>query len=133
MKNANGRISVKNRQALSIPVKEFAKTQNLEMNYVMSAVLFAGERMEQRMSPKALLGLVNQTTMNQYAQEISRREQAREIQSTGLIWNMLPKGLRTEEAVIALRQRVPVNASIPAIKTWITSQVQAMELNFGPA
>ena len=85
------------------------------------------------MSSKAMLGLVNYTTITQYSQEISRRSQAREIQITGLIRNMLPKGLRTEEAVTALLRRTPANASITTLKAWITTQVQAMELNFGLA
>ena len=36
----NGRISVKNRQALKAPVSAFAKASDLNTNLVMSAVLW---------------------------------------------------------------------------------------------
>ena len=38
----NGRISVKNRQALKAPVSAFANASNLNTNLVMSAVLWCG-------------------------------------------------------------------------------------------
>ena len=95
----NGRISVRNRQAIKEPVAAFAKAHNLNTNLVMSSVLWTGERMATRMCPKALKALITLETVAAYRQELDRRAAYFTNQVNGMIRNSLPQAQRTAENI----------------------------------
>jgi hypothetical protein len=125
----NGRISVRNRQALKAPVAIFAKGANLKTNLVMSAVLWVGERMGARMSLKALRSLITAETIATYRQELDRRTSYFNAQVSGMIRNSLPAAQRTSENIARVTARIGQHAtglSLPALKTIIESEVAAL-------
>ena len=98
----NGRISVKNRQALVVPVLKYAHDNTLPANLVMSAVLWAGERNKARMSPRMLTSCINANTIVDYQKELARRAAAYDLQITGMARRLLPKDKRQPETIAAL-------------------------------
>lgn len=125
----NGRISVRNRQALKAPVAIFAKGANLKTNLVMSAVLWVGERMGARMSLKALRSLITAETIAAYRKELDRRTSYFNAQVSGMIRNSLPAAQRTSENIARVTARIGQHAtglSLPALKTIIESEVAAL-------
>lgn len=125
----NGRISVRNRQALKAPVAIFAKGANLNTNLVMSAVLWVGERMGARMSLKALRSLITAETIATYRKELDRRTSYFNAQVSGMIRNSLPATQRTSQNLARVTARIGQRAtglSLPALKTIIESEVAAL-------
>ena len=125
----NGRISVKNRQALKAPVAALAKQASLNTNLVMSAVLWAGERMGARMSLKALKALITAETISTYQKELNRRVSYFNAQVRGMIRNSLPAAQRTGENIGRITTRIAQRAKglpLPALKTIIESEVAAL-------
>jgi hypothetical protein len=125
----NGRISVRNRQALKAPVAIFAKGANLNTNLVMSAVLWVGERMGARMSLKALRSLITAETIATYGKELDRRASYFNAQISGMIRNSLPAAQRTSENIARVTARIGQRAtgqSLPALKTIIESEVATL-------
>jgi uncharacterized protein with beta-barrel porin domain len=125
----NGRISVKNRQALKAPVSAFAKASNLNTNLVMSAVLWCGERTDARMSPKALTGLITAETIATYRKELARRAAYFNTQVQGMVRRGLPKALRTSQNIDQVSAKIVASAagfSLPEVKTLIASEVATM-------
>ena len=126
MKRTSGRISVKNRQSIVEPVSAFAKSKNLSVNLVMSAVLFVGERLGGRMSSKALAGIINNETVATYQVELARRATALATQVNGLVKNALPKAIRTPENISAIVAKLPANSSVQAKIAIIATEVAAL-------
>jgi hypothetical protein len=121
----NGRISVRNRQAIKEPVAAFAKAHNLNTNLVMSSVLWTGERMATRMCPKALKALITLETVAAYRQELDRRAAYYTNQVNGMIRNSLPQAQRTAENIARVAARVAARAaglSIPELKQAIQEE-----------
>jgi hypothetical protein len=121
----NGRISVRNRQAIKEPVAAFAKAHNLNTNLVMSSVLWTGERMAARMCPKALKALITLETVAAYRQELDRRAAYFTNQVNGMIRNSLPQAQRTAENIARVAARVAARAaglSIPELKQAIQEE-----------
>jgi hypothetical protein len=125
MKNTQGRISVKNRQALVIPVTELAKASNLTVNQVMSAVLWKGERLTSRISPNALTGIVTEETLAEYQTELARRAAARQTQITGMVKTALPVDQRTPENIgrITTALEEAAGLSVSAVQAAIREMV----------
>ena len=126
MNNTSGRISTKNRQALVLPVKEFAQDSNIPVNLVMSAVLWTGERLQGRITLKALKDLLVPETVLAYAVNRDARMTAHQVQITGLVRNLLPKSICTEETIKSLSNQAPSGASIPTIRDWVKDTVYRM-------
>jgi len=125
----NGRISVKNRQALKAPVSAFAKASNLNTNLVMSAVLWCGERTGARMSLKALTALITAETIATYRQELARRAAYFNGQVQGMVRRSLPKALRNPATITQVSAKIVQSAagfSLPALKDLIATEVAAM-------
>ena len=125
----NGRISVKNRQALKAPVSAFAKASNLNTNLVMSAVLWCGERTNARMSLKALTALITAETIATYRQELARRAAYFNGQVQGMVRRGLPKALRNPVTITQVSAKIVQSAagfSLPALKHLIATEVAAM-------
>jgi hypothetical protein len=99
MKSKAGRISVKNRQELVAPVTALATSLNQPVNFVMAAVLWKGERLENRMSFKAVSGVVSAETVTEYQAEVARRAAARRVQIAGMVKAALPLDQRTPENI----------------------------------
>jgi hypothetical protein len=122
----NGRISVRNRQAIKEPVAAFAKAHSLNTNLVMSSVLWVGERMAARMCPKSLKALITLETVVAYRQELDRRAAYYTNQVNGMIRNSLPQAQRTAENIGRVAARVAARAaglSIPELKQAIQEEV----------
>ena len=95
------KIDVATRRALVKPVTEFAKAHELSVGFVMSAVLWAGEK-----QPNEITNMVNAETVASYNAELARREAARSQQVAGMVANAIPASARTEENVQAVTARV---------------------------
>lgn len=121
------KIDVATRRALVKPVTEFAKAHELSVGFVMSAVLWAGEK-----QPNEITNMVNAGTVASYNAELARREAARSQQVAGMVANAIPASARTEENVQAVTARVFAviqaarKLSIPALKEVINTEVAAL-------
>jgi hypothetical protein len=133
MKNTQSRISVKNRQALVAPATALAKAHNLTTNQVMSAVLWRGERLAGRMSPKALNEILTAGTVAEYQDEVARRAAARQVQIAGMVKTALPVGGRTQENIGATLKALGETAgkSIAQLQVQIRQQVSLLNLGAG--
>ena len=130
MKNTQGRISIKRRQTLVAPATALAKAQNLAINQVMSAVLWKGERMPNRISPKALTGIVTTETVGEHQAELARRAAACQTQIAGMVKSALPTNRRNPENVGAVLQAIGETASrsITQIQAQIRAAVSRLNL-----
>ena len=84
------KIDVATRRSLVKPVTEFAKAHELSVGFVMSAVLWAGEK-----QPDEITNMVNAETIASYNAELARREAARNQQVVGMVTNAIPASTRT--------------------------------------
>jgi hypothetical protein len=119
----SGRISPKIRVAIVEAVREFATAKNLPFNTVMSAVLWAGTKMEERMSASNLKELINPETVLAYQAEVQRRQDYFNMQLEGIITNALPKAFRLPANIAGLTAKAPKGKSLPALKVWATATV----------
>jgi len=87
------KIDVATRRALVKPVTEFAKAHELSVGFVMSAVLWAGEK-----QPNEITNMVNAETVASYNAELARREAARSQQVAGMVANASFSPHRRERA-----------------------------------
>ena len=121
------KIDVATRRALVKPVTEFARAHELSVGFVMSAVLWAGEK-----QPNEITNMVNAETVASYNAELARREAARSQQVAGMVANAIPASARTEENVQAVTASVFAviqaarKLSIPALKEVINTEVAAL-------
>jgi hypothetical protein len=121
--NQSGRISVKNRQAIVEAVRELATTKDLHFNTIMSAVLWAGTKMNARMCVTNLKKLITLETVLAYQTEVARRENYHTAQVKGIIRNALPKNLRTEANINELFAARPISGvSLKALRVWVEEQ-----------
>jgi hypothetical protein len=121
MKSKSGRISVQNRQALVSTATALAKAHDLQINHVMSAVLWRGERLAGRISLKALTGIVTPCTVAEYEANVARRAHARRAQVAGMVKAALPLDQRTPENIgrITTALGETVGLSISAVQASI--------------
>ena len=121
----SGRISPKNRVAIVPAVRAFATANNVPFNTVMSAVLWAGTKMDERMTVANLEAVVTGETVMAYKAEVARRQAYFNMQITGIVTNALPKEFRLPENIANIVAKAPAGKSLPALKAWATTEVAA--------
>ena len=132
----SGRISVQHRRALVAPVKKSAQAHKVETNLVMSAVLWAGERLPGYMSLNPLKELISVGTIASYRADLNRRAAAHHGQLAGMIRRALPKDLRDGGHISIIINRVKLGLSIPsaheAIRKAVDDLTQPISFSAAP-